>query len=136
MTNEPIGNTGKMVPLTIEQLREMANKPYWHVGLQTDSPEPRWKILDPFVARCPEDYGYGKRWLAYACPTAHIDREAWEPCKKCRSCPSCISSDLDFKKFPCSQCEEHCYFIPMNFCPHCGRPLTSDAWDKLEKGAD
>lgn len=68
---------GKMQPLTVEQLREVVGKPYWHVGLQEDSPKPHWKILDPFVSKHPEDYGYGKRWLAYAYPPAHIDREAW-----------------------------------------------------------
>lgn len=64
-------------PLTMEQLREMGGQPYWHVGLQDDSPEPHWKILDLFVAKHPEDYGYGKRWLAYAYPPANIDREVW-----------------------------------------------------------
>lgn len=88
-------------PLTLEQLREMDGKPYWHIGIQNDSPKPNWKILDPFVAKHPEDYGYGKRWIAYAYPpahidlgcgkdrnvptnTVHIDREAWEkPCGMC-----------------------------------------------------
>lgn len=64
-------------PLIMEQLREMGGQPYWHVGLQDDSPEPHWKILDLFVAKHPEDYGYGKRWLAYAYPPANIDREVW-----------------------------------------------------------
>ena len=68
---------GKMQPLTVEQLREVVGKPYWHVGLHEDSPKPHWEILDPFVSKHPEDYGYGKRWLAYAYPPAHIDREAW-----------------------------------------------------------
>ena len=70
-------DAGKMQPLTVEQMREVVGKPYWHVGLQEDSPKPHWKILDPFVSKHPEDYGYGKRWLAYAYPPAHIDREAW-----------------------------------------------------------
>lgn len=52
-------------PLSLEQLREMGGKPYWHVGLQEDSPPPHWNVLDPFYARHIEDYGYGKRWLAY-----------------------------------------------------------------------
>lgn len=51
--------------LTQDEMRQMAGEPYYHVGLQPDSPAPHWAILDPFVARCPEDYGYGKRWLAY-----------------------------------------------------------------------
>lgn len=52
-------------PLTLEELRQMGGKPYWHVGLQEDSPPPHWNVLDPFYARHIEDYGYGKRWLAY-----------------------------------------------------------------------
>ena len=52
-------------PLTLEELRQMGGKPYWHVGLQEDSPPPHWNVLDPFYARHIEDYWYGKRWLAY-----------------------------------------------------------------------
>ena len=52
-------------PLTLEELREMGGKSYWHVGLQEDSPPPHWNVLDPFYAQHIEDYGYGKRWLAY-----------------------------------------------------------------------
>lgn len=70
-------DAGKMQPLTLEQLREMANKPYWHVGLREESAAPHWSILDPLLAYNPEDYDYGTNWLAYAYPPAHIDREAW-----------------------------------------------------------
>ena len=52
-------------PLTLDELREMGGEPYWHVGLQDDSAPPHWNILDPFYTRHIEDYGYGKRWLAY-----------------------------------------------------------------------
>lgn len=55
-------------PLTPEELQEMGGKPYWHVGLQEDSPLPHWAILDPVCAPHIEDYGYGKRWLAYRYP--------------------------------------------------------------------
>lgn len=123
-------------PLTLEQLREMGGKPYWHVGLQTDSPDPHWKILDPFVARCPEDYGYGKRWLAYAYPPAHIDREAWEPCGDCekKSCDDCRYSEYLSYLEPCKSCEGASEWKPMqNFCGECGRPLTPESWDMLEK---
>lgn len=123
-------------PLTLNQLREMGGKPYWHVGLQTDSPEPHWKILDPFVARCPEDYGYSKRWLAYAYPPAHIDREAWEPCGDCerKSCDNCRYSEYLSYLEPCKSCENAREWKPIqNFCGECGRPLTPDAWAELEK---
>ena len=52
-------------PLILEELREMGGEPYWHVGLQEDSLPPHWNILDPIHAMHIEDYGYGKRWLAY-----------------------------------------------------------------------
>ena len=39
------------IPLTADELREMGGKPYWHVGLQEDSPPPHWNILDP-IYRC------------------------------------------------------------------------------------
>ena len=52
-------------PLTLEELREMGGEPYWHVGLQDDSPPAHWSILDPYFAKHIEDYGYKKRWLAY-----------------------------------------------------------------------
>lgn len=52
-------------PLTLDELREMGEEPYWHVGLQDDSRPPHWSILDPFFAKHIEDYGYGVRWLAY-----------------------------------------------------------------------
>ena len=107
-------------PLTLDQLREMANKPYWHVGLQTDSPEPHWKILDPFVARCPEDYGYGKRWLAYAYPPAHIDREEWKPCEVC-SCKRIIFRATAVPDFPSGGADFTGY---ARFCPKCGRCLA------------
>lgn len=56
---EPVENK----PLTADELKEMAGLPYYHVSLQKD--KSHWTILDSFVAKCPEDYGYGERWLAY-----------------------------------------------------------------------
>lgn len=114
-------------PLTMEQLREMGGQPYWHVGLQDDSPEPHWKILDLFVAKHPEDYGYGKRWLAYAYPPAHIDMEAWTA--------EWIKHDGYTE---CSKCE-HWYDSPESeddgdrpaFCPSCGRAMTDEAVDMV-----
>lgn len=55
-------------PLTPEELRAMGGQPYWHVGLQKDSPAPHWSILDPIHAKCVTDLHYGSRWLAYRHP--------------------------------------------------------------------
>ena len=55
----------KNAPLTLDELREMVGEPYWHVGLQEDSPPPHWSILDANFAQHIEDYKYGERWLAF-----------------------------------------------------------------------
>lgn len=143
-------------PMTLEQLREMANKPYWHVGLRSESADPHWKILDPFIARFPEDYGYGKRWLAYAYPPAHIDREAWEnPCNMCGGKTTLYQHTNTTKLFmntfgnaatlvtECMACPPYadCCMkgisansaFKINFCPECGRPLTEKARAEREK---
>lgn len=120
---------GKMQPLTVEQLREVVGKPYWHVGLQEDSPKPHWEILDPFVSKHPEDYGYGKRWLAYAYPPANIDREVWTA--------EWIYPESKWSLPRCSKCEcnskDAQYGHKDNFCPKCGRAMTPEAWAELEK---
>lgn len=79
-----------MVPLTLEQLREMDGKPVW-VMEQPDWGH--WELSedadDYFSDRDPSLYGLaypdpeGKGgihklgWIAYAYPPPHIDREAW-----------------------------------------------------------
>lgn len=50
-------------PLTLEELRERANKPYWHKSLT--GRESKWLILDDHIAARPEDYHYGEWWIAY-----------------------------------------------------------------------
>lgn len=117
-----------MIPLTMDQLRKMEGQPYWHVGLQKDSPKPHWKILDPFVAKRPEDYGYAKSWLAYDYPLSHIDRELWE-------CPLC--SRYEVISFKAWKKPEQVIGGPFAqggamFCPHCGKPRTPEAWAELK----
>ena len=121
-------DAGKMQPLTVEQMREVVGKPYWHVGLQEDSPKPHWKILDPFVSKHPEDYGYGKRWLAYAYPPAHIDREAWTA--------EWVDNDKSEEMMcKCSKCGYPVSYFwgKTEICPGCGRAMTPEAWAELEK---
>ena len=55
----------KNEPLGLEQISNMGGKPYWHVGLQDNSSPSHWAILPDHVAKCPQDYFYGKHWLAY-----------------------------------------------------------------------
>lgn len=56
---------GANEPLTMDMVRELGGEPYWHVSLEEHGPKPYWDILDPFIAKFVEDYGYGERWLAY-----------------------------------------------------------------------
>ena len=83
-------STDKMVPLTLEQLREMDGQPVWIV----EQPDwGHWELSedadDYFSDRDPGLYGLtypdpeGKGgihklgWIAYAYPPSHIDLQAW-----------------------------------------------------------
>lgn len=72
-------------------------------------------------------------WLAYAYHPAHIDREAWEPCKLCGGAKyvygyaSAVAPNGDKGQI---ETEVEGDF---DYCPICGRPLTEEAWDALEK---
>lgn len=133
--------------LTLEQLRKMDGKPVWCEWLLPEDravEDGKWFIVivgekKGLEIKRPTDYGdyflktedYGKTWLAYAYPPAHIDREAWEPCIKCNGkCYFCKFNETS----KCGKCKNHEFYSPMfNFCPDCGRPLTEDAWAELEK---
>lgn len=60
-------------PLTIEELKEMSGKPYWHVSLMDSKKSPdhwrkspdHWRILPDDIAKNPQDYYYGEIWFAY-----------------------------------------------------------------------
>lgn len=127
--NVPTMSAGQ--PLTLEQLRGMANKPYWHVGMREDSAPPHWSILDPLLAYHPEDYDYGKCWVAYAYPPARIDREAWEQCGLCGTLNDEIMCKFS-KKTEYDQSTTSRYAMA-RFCPNCGRPLTEEGWAELGK---
>lgn len=126
-------------PLTLEQLREMDGQPVWGKSLINEKPG-EWFILRVvnmsktwFIACAGAEQGfgdkdtYGKTWLAYPYPPAHIDRGKWEYCLTCR--------DLRYLPY------EVCAGIKMpggseigaSFCPSCGRPLTEEAWAELER---
>lgn len=81
-----------MIPLTLEQLREMDGQPVWakvigKTGIRCDGwCEVEIREKDPFayvwwpgseVEDIAKIEDYGKTWACYAYPPAHIDREAW-----------------------------------------------------------
>ena len=126
LSNRPTGE-----PLTLEQLREMNGQPVWVKVIDTRfNEENQWAI-------CNAEYqmvtlkdgfklffcGYGLNWLAYAYPPAHIDREAWKECPWCKSEYTVIDDDFGQPVHPNT----------IKFCWNCGRPLTEEAWDELEK---
>lgn len=123
----------KMMPLTIEQLREMGGQPVLYKRAN------KWFIVElhhPDFGECIIDQtGYfiplktaAERGL-YAYPPAHIDMEEWK-------CPLCESSkvisfeawedEIQFPKGPSVR-------GGALFCPHCGKPRTPEARAELEK---
>ena len=131
-------------PLTPEQLMGMDNQPVW-VEFE-DGSGGLWGIvhLTIFAQICfanglhctiGKPY-YGRTYKAYAYQPAHIDREAWEPCGECerKICDNCRYSEYLSYLEPCKSCENASEWKPMqNFCGECGRPLTTEAWSRLEK---
>lgn len=142
-------DTNKMVPLTLEQLREKVGQPvvikYSYGGPYTfvivdvryvphlGADKIRLVFPDGYITVNERDYG--TYFTTYAYPPANIGREAWEECESCRTCVSCLNSIVPYGESPCKECsfrEKECY-EPRNFCPDCGRPLTEEAWAELEQ---
>lgn len=100
-------------PLTVEQLR---GTPHGKI---------KDKTLQHICDRANE--------LAYAYPTAHIDREKWEPCDACSNAKHIVGLALAIM----DDGSDHRIDTKMNceysFCPNCGRPLTDEAWAELER---
>lgn len=100
-------------PLTLEQLR---GTPHGKI---------KDKTLQHICDRANE--------LAYAYPTAHIDREKWEPCDACSNAKHIVGLALAIM----DDGSDHRVDTKMNceysFCPNCGRPLTDEAWAELER---
>lgn len=127
-------------PLTLEQLRGMDDQPvkvknlrYAESGLNTgvvtmyDPNDSDNGVYVGCTFFCIKDYG--KIWLAYAYPPAHIDREAWR-------CPICSGNEvIEFKAW---KTPEQIIGGPFAqggamFCPRCGKPRTPEAWAELKK---
>lgn len=130
----------KRKPLTSEQLQEMVGKPVWSAKAE------EWFLIckkdceyllydkNGFCISLWDVFDYG----LYAQPPARIDREAWKPCEYC-------GGDIDDRPFLDSNdlyigdngrlmtCDMNSSLCEIQFCPKCGRPLTPDAWDALEK---
>ncbi len=134
--------TGKA--LTLEQLREMDGQPAWceeqkEWGIIHIDPDGMWANI-PFFrgVYCDLDVKHNGLTL-YAFPPAHIDREAWKPCREtCRNtCMSCdhnadeLFGDADY----CEDCHHYSKWESSvhKYCELCGRPKTPEALAELEK---
>lgn len=142
-----IPDAEKMVPLTLEQLQDMYDRPAKFVDLYTDFDE---NVIVGVFGKTGVFYStleetnqfkstkdYGQRWIAYAYQPAHIDMEEWEPCESCISCDNCRNRK-DYDPYEgtygeCGQCYGYAHFDPCNFCHECGKPLTPEARALLEK---
>lgn len=128
-------------PLTLEQLRGMDGQPVWIM----ESPDwGHWELSEDA-----EDYLEGRdtslygitypdhdckggvhqlRWIAYAYPPAHIDREALTS-EWINSMPALGAGDLETR---CKSCGSLVLF-ETDFCPYCGKAMTEEGWAELEK---
>lgn len=57
----------------------------------------------------------------YPYPPAYIGRESWESWEPCEECQPRKLDHFILKRYG------------VKFCRHCGRPLTEEAWDEMEK---
>lgn len=133
-------------PLTLEQLREMDEQPVWVKVLGwTDIRCDGWcevevrhqNTTDEYAAVAwpgseIEDIGrtedYGKTWLAYAYPPAHIDREAWTSEWK----DHYKSGASAGTGYVCSSCDMW-NGRKSHICPSCGKAMDEDGLAMLEK---
>lgn len=128
----------KMVPLTLEQLQGMNGKLVWVEKYKTVGIVwIKWNMPDePFVLFWNEEpYIHsikGCKLKVYEYFPARIDRKAWEkPCKLCdRTDSKIMCKFLKIAEYDQSTIGR---WAEANFCPECGRPLTHEAWEALEK---
>lgn len=138
-TNHVVDITN-MKPLTLEQLREMVDKPAY-LYIYDTAMDSGWHIIkavtdDKIIFRgwntvyVPVS-SMGKCFDLYAHSPAHIDWETWEPCEWC--CDEVIFDSEDMKLEMQHPLKDSSEIVKPNYCPMCGRPLTSEAWAELEK---
>ncbi len=144
-------------PLTSEQLKEMVGKPVW------SAKDEEWFLIckkdceyllydkNGFCISLWDVFDYG----LYAQPPTYIYSESRELCEYCGGEKTLYqqtnSTNLFMNAFgkaatlvtECNACPPYadCCMkgisansaFEINFCPNCGRPLTDEAWDLLEK---
>lgn len=118
-------------PLTLEQLQDRVWRPVWVEALELKCFS-GWAIVNtgcfPVKGMLCYWEDYGKKWLAYAYPPAHIDRKAWTS-EWINLMPALGAGDLETR---CKSCGNLVLF-ETDFCPYCGKAMTEEAWEELEK---
>lgn len=71
---------------------------------------------------------YGKSWYVCKKEEPHIDREAWIS-QWVYSMPVLGAGDLETR---CASCGNLVLF-ETPFCPYCGKAMTKEAWEELER---
>lgn len=137
-------------PLTLEELRNMDDVPVyiqdlygegrdgWHIISWDSTRSGRYLVLTSKNCNGFLIDEYGESWLAYA--QKPIDFDKWPPCVHCKGCGNCVYFLYDDEEFPCNRClrgstsnNPYPKFNPVGFCKFCGRPLTNEAREMLER---
>lgn len=130
-------------PLTLDQIKWMDGEPVWvefgggqygRWGIVSIGDAPNIRFSDGtkcIIGRLK----YGKEFTAYAHSQLELIKEKWEPCESCKGCDGCKYKALKHLRecWPCYQCINFSKFEPkQDYCEKCGRPITEEAWEKLE----
>lgn len=142
--SDHIPDAEKMIPLTLEQLKQVQPERPILVLTRcideiTGEPIQEYAEFEIWDGRCfanADTYdtleNYGKRFLAYPYDPDHIDRAAWEePCELCGTLNDEIM--CQFSKYTAYDQSTTSRYTSAKFCPECGRPLTPEARAMLEK---
>ena len=123
---------------SLERLREMDGQPVWIERIEAPY-DGKWFIVNYADTENPDktlytDSGvtyseYGKYFIAYPYPPAHIDRSEWTA--------EWIYPENEWNLPRCSKCgcnsKDATYGHKDRFCPKCGRAMTEEAWAELER---
>lgn len=140
-----------MKPLTLDEVKKNSGKIFYILAnkeLSCLGIDKEWMIVivkneeiilsdveSPYIVSLPMK-NYGEQFYIYNSDKPKcFDRKSWESCGRCRSCITCqhaIESARN-ENSKCFDCEHLSNYEPLNFCPHCGKPLTEKAWEILEK---
>ena len=66
-------------------------------------------------------------------PTQEQMERVWPGCTECerKTCVAC--RNFGWHPRACTTCDAQNDWIPWEYCPCCGRPLTPEAWEELRK---